>query len=391
MIKNQYAIVVLALLILLVAGCQQESADKKDQASETIVTAKKESRKTQLFFNGTLEPLQIISVTSPIEGRVAKINFNYGEPVSKDQTVVMLSSDQLAEEYRKVITNYLQRKDAYDNGTEAFRGSKALSEAGITSRESFLTDKSQYENEVLSFLQARFELQQVFNKTQIDPATIRNLRLGDTEAITKVLNRSFDNIEVKSQATGVALFPIAKEGSSDDSAGKKLEVGSEVKQGQLLLSVGDLSGLSASVKVSEINVNRIRPGMDAIVTGDAFPGIELKGKVTQVASQADPDQAGETSLSQFNVMITIPKITDAQRKIIRVGMTAKIALDIVEPPAIMIPIKALKSKDDKTVVMVIDKNGQRKEVEVETGSTSPEGDIAIVSGIQEGDKVVVDN
>lgn len=44
-----------------------------------------------------------------------------------------------------------------------------------------------------------------------------------------------------------------------------------------MLSIGNLSGFMITLPVSEININRLQPGLKAIVTGDTFLGITLEG------------------------------------------------------------------------------------------------------------------
>ena len=392
-IRSNIFLLALLCLVALLSGCKGGNQTKEQQKKVQIVTAKMETPVTKLFFNGSIQPISKLSVVSPVDGRIAELKFTYGRDVKKGQELSSISSTQLADKYRKAVTDYLQKKDTYANGIESYQGSEALYRAGVVSKEAYLTAKNQYENNVLSFFQAKFELEKLLKKVNIDPTEIEKLTIGKTKAVNKILRRRFSHIVVNSPGSGVALFPTPDQttGTGDEKQSGKLIVGSQVKTGQLMLTIGDLSGLSVQVKVSEINVNRIKPGMSVIVTGDAFPDIKLKGKVMAVASQADPDQSGggAGSLSMFNISIKIAKITVKQRKVIHVGMTAKIEIDIKKSPRIMLPIKAVIRKKGQNTVTVVGALGARKSVIVQVGETTPDGKIAILKGLKSGDKVVV--
>lgn len=387
-----------AFVVMAMTSCKGKEK-KQSTKKQTVIVAKLKTPVTRLFFTGSLLPIDTIEVTSPVEGRVSKLKFSYGQEVKKNQLLVVLSSKTLAENFRKAVSDFLQKKDAYDNAIQSFEGNKALYKAGIISKENFLSERSQYENTVLSYFQSQYDLEKLLEKAKVEYKPIEQLQLADIKQISKLLRRKFNDIEVYSPASGVALFPTSESGgdSNDSQNGKtgKLEVGTKVKSGQTLLSIGDLSGLSTQFNVSEINVNRIKKDMPAVITGDAFPGITLKGFVSQVSSQANPQQGGggdgQTSLSMFNVNVKIPKLTPEQKKIIHVGMTAKIAISIKEKPVVMLPITAIKTKKGINTVTLIDKSGQKKTVNVTLGSTTPEGQVAIISGVKSGDKVVVND
>lgn len=379
--------------IFSVGGCQKDEGKKTEEQQPNIVVAKRQTPVIKLFFSGALEPIDTFPVVSPLDARVAAIKFDYGENVIKGQELFLLSSEQLADNYRKAVTDYLQKKDSYNNGVESYQGSLALYKAGIVSQETFNTAKSQYENTVLSFFQSRYQLETVLRHANIDIKNIEGLSLADTDKINKILHRRFRNIIVKAPGTGVALFPTQDQtsnGTDGDQKSGKLEVGTQLKKGQLMLNIGDLSGLSVKISVNEININKIKVGMPAIITGDAFPEYTLKGHVSEVATQAIPTQGGDGGgLSTFSVHVSIPKITEQERKVIRVGMTAKIQINIKEKSQIVLPMQAVVVKNGQSQVTIMDEKGQRRTIIVETGSTTPEGNIVIYKGIKPGDKVIV--
>ena len=204
-----------------------------------------------------------------------------------------------------------------------------------------------------------------------------------------MLARQFNNIEIPATGGGVALFPIkdSSDSSSDEVSGE-LHVGSKLSEGQLMLSIGDMSGLSIDVVASEESINRLHQGMSAIITSDAFSGIQLKGEVKSVSLQADPNSSGGQSLSQFPLHIIIPKVDAKVAPKIKVGMTCKVELNVESPPALILPLKAVKFDGHTASVDMRMKNGELKTVDVVTGVTTST-DVVIVSGLKAGDQVLL--
>lgn len=377
----------MSIFFCLLSACHDQTSDQKKN-TETIVTAKMQKPVERLYYSGSLKPITMNSILSPVAGRIAKVYFSYGQYVKKGQPLFAIDSSGLTQDFRKSIADYLQKKSAYQNSQEEFRGSTALYKAGVISRQEFISSRSKYRNDQLSYYQSQYAMEKILVKAGVDPRDIEELTLEDTGKINHILQKQFKHILVRSDADGIALFPI-KSASHDENGGddKQVESGSSVKQGQLLLMIGDLNGMSTEIHVNEVNVNRIHKGMSAVVTGSAFPGIRLKAFVDSVSSQAKNSQ-GSSSVSEFPVQIKIPAITKKERDIIHVGMSAKVELQIAPDPSILLPINAVYVKDGRSMVTIISKQGKRIKKPVIIGFTTPT-QVSIASGVKPGDKVVV--
>lgn len=386
-------IIILLLSVLWLSACHNDNHNDNDnkssakaQKTQTIV-AKLETPVQKLYFTGTLSPIKTFPVISNIEGNVSEIYFSYGERIEAGQKILMLESKPLADSYRKDVQDYLQKKQEYLADKTTFAGEEILYNAGVIAKNDFVTAKTQLESHALAFLQAKYALEKVMKTADIDSKKIEELTLADTDKVNKVLQTRFQHIEVIAPNSGVALFPIERTNDDGKSTSGKLMVGDSIKEGQLLLSIGDLSGLTASFDVSEVDIDRIHKNMSVIVTGHAFPGDVLKGIVTAVSSQAKQD-SGNSGLSMFSVKINIPNVDKKVMQKIRVGMTAKFEVDIKSTPHIMLPVNAVSEKNGESVVTILDQNGKQKIVPVITGETSPT-QVVIISGVKPGDKVLV--
>lgn len=372
---------------LTLSACKKE--DRAPQKKERIVTAQKRSVSTHLYYNGTIAPIRTISAISPADGRIATMHFEYGATINKGQLLVTIDSQSLAEKFRSAISDFLTTKETLSTQRITFQGVEALYKAGIETKNSFITARSTYETTEVNFYQKKLALEKVLHQANMPLAQFENLSISDTKDVNAALSHKFSSLPVKADGSGVALFPVSTDSSNDggDTNGQKLIVGSQVKQGQLILSIGDLSGLSVSFKVGEVDINRIQDGLKVVVTGVSFPNQVLQGYISQVASQAD-QSSGSQALSQFDVTVTIPKISALQKKVVHIGMTSKVDIEIKNPPQIMLPINAVNQVNGQSVVTVVAKDGKRAQVPVVTGSTSM-NDVAIISGVEAGQRVVV--
>lgn len=383
----RFATIIFFSVLLTLYGCTNKKTSYRAKKTEIIV-AQKKTLITALHFSGTLSPLYSYAVLSPTDARVTAVLFTYGQQITKGQTLIKIDATKIAEDYRKGVSDYLEKKQSYENGLISFQGTEALYKAGVISKDEYLTARSRQNSDTLSYFQSKYAMEKLLPAANISVEQIESLNLSDIDKVNAILNAKFHLTEITAPANGVALFPTAEEKKDATSSGR-INVGDELKSGQRILSIGDLTGLSMNIKVNEINVNSIKPNQEAIVTGDAFPGITLKGRVESVASQATPME-GESGLSTFAVVIKIPHITPQEQSVIHVGMSAQAELDVPQNPVIMLPITAVFEKNSQKMVTILDTNGKPQDVPVVTGQTTLT-EVAIAQGVAPGDRVVVNH
>lgn len=391
-----FHLVMLAIVINL-SGCHKEQqAAQGKQATQTVVATMK-SVPTDLFYNGTISPIQIYNVASPSDGVVKELDFKYGQKVKKGDQLLVISSSKLQDDYHTALTNYLKAAEDYNNAKNNFAGTQELYNAKIISTQEYASDKEQYDNAVLSFLSAKIALAQLIKKIPgAQTVQFEKLSAEDITQLSKILEVEYSNLPIIATQDGVALSPqkatedttAGTGGGGDSDSDKTLAVGSQVKEGQTLVSIGDLSGLSTVVQVSEMVINQIKPGQAVTVTLEALPNINFKGSVKSVGAQAQPATEGQSGVASFPVTVVVPKVTPDQMQLIRVGMTAKVQITIQNPPQLMIPIAAVHETGGVSMVTIIGPAGKPQEVPVQTGQTTVD-QVAITSGLKAGDQVVV--
>jgi HlyD family secretion protein len=204
--------------------------------------------------------------------------------------------------------------------------------------------------------------------------------------------------------------------------------GIQNSNGSFLMTLSDMSIVTAEVKVDETDIVSVKIGQDADVTIDAVPGKIFKGKVTEIGSQAVLRTSGlattqSTTSNQeakdFKVVVTLAsppenlrpglsttaKIKTAEKKNVlaipiqalavrtrkdleeaaknaKKGTGSGVTLAAPPPPAPGDP-----KKDEIQGVFVV--NGKKAVFRpVETGITGVT-DIEITKGLQPGDEIVV--
>lgn len=394
--RNKIFIYLMLIMSVCLVACEKK-ADQKATTQVKTITATLRAVPTELFYSGTISPIEVQTITSPADGTVTKLNFKYGEIVLAGKLLMTISSTKLQQDYRTALTDFLKAKEDYKNTTVNFQGTQELYTAQIISQQEYLSEKEQFDSTELAFVNAKENLEQTLKGIPGVPKQIEleNLSLDDFSVISKTLQTHYDNVQIVAPTSGIALFPQkngnSSDGSSDGSSSSsngKIHVGSQVKQGQRLVDIGDLLGISATIQVSELVVNKIKPGQAVTITIDALPNTILSGVVTSVGAQAQTSAGSQGTLANFPVVVQVNKITPQQSNLIRVGMSIKIQISLPNPPQIIIPINAVSQQNGKTMVNILDASGKPSPVVVQTGATTLT-DVVVTQGLKPGDQVVV--
>jgi HlyD family secretion protein len=200
--------------------------------------------------------------------------------------------------------------------------------------------------------------------------------------------------------------------------------------GSYLMTIADMSIVTAEVKVDETDIVNVKQGQSVDVTIDALPGQTFKGTVTEVGSQAVlrssgvatvQTTAGTQEAKDFKVVITLENPPDS----LRPGLSATAKIKTAErKDVVAIPMQALvvrtradleeaakeaagkgsdggagvtlaaakspegtdPKKEEIQGVFVV-RNHKAEFVEVKTGITGIT-DIEVLSGLNEGDEIV---
>ena len=165
-----------------------------------------------------------------------------------------------------------------------------------------------------------------------------------------------------------------------DFAGKvgKREIAQGVLGSEsLIITLDDLEKIIIDIKVPENYVGILKPGLDAEVTSSAFEK-KFKGKVETISSRIDPST--RSILSRIIVDNSNFKIIPGQL------MTVKVIYDEIDQ--IGVPESAVTIQGNTAFVYIVkDETVEKKDIKIGKRNF---GKVSILSGINEGDIVIIE-
>lgn len=372
----KYLFIILAGIFL--ASCSHEEKSN----TNSIMTATTRSFSQTLFYAGTIQPLKTIVVTSPAEGIVVDMPFQYGEEVKAGQLIFQISSPKFLTDYKAALMQYIKAKSDFNTNKSLLSEARFLHKNQLISDDDFRMKQSGYYAAQLSLLQAKDALEIYLQQSPLKNINPYNLTIAEADKITQAIHSRMkaDYLSIQAPQTGIMLAY-----SKSENENKKTLKGDAVKQGDVLAVIGDLSGVSVPIKVNELTVNQLQPGQAVKIFGVAFPGEILRGQISRV------DKQGEIAggFPTFNVDINISSLTAEQKKMIHVGMSAKVEIDLKQPAQLMIPIAAINERNGESFIQLYDdKTRTSHSVAIRTGKTTMNS-VAILSGLKPGDKFVL--
>lgn len=153
-----------------------------------------------------------------------------------------------------------------------------------------------------------------------------------------------------------------------------------------MMTVADLTRLIVKMKISEMDVLKLREGMPVKVTVDAIPGKTFPARVTLISPQAELDR---NNLKNFKVEISLEKADER----LKPGMTARVdGLLEARKGVVKIPLAAVFDDGDKEYAYLqpATKDAKPKKVEVKLGVRS-DLDAEVLSGVSAGQVVLTQN
>ncbi|ETO92165.1 efflux RND transporter periplasmic adaptor subunit [Legionella oakridgensis] len=366
----------------LLTACGEQTSMAKNNLKTYEV--KPENIHKTLYFTGTMQPLKENTLTSPMDAVVETMHYHYGQRIKKNDVVFTLNSPELQKQYNEVLTDYLKAKDTYTIAQAKFVGTEDLWQAGLLSKNNYLSEKSSLNNARVSLMQATHKLSDMLEKMDNDGGqNLSSLSFAAFDKVRLALTAKHNMIHLKSPDDGVLLYPPK---SNEDKSGR-LTVGTAVKAGQVLALIGDMSGICVEIDIPEVDIDKVKPGMPAVIRSTAFPKEALQGKLIVMNAQASTTSAA--TLPSFTAIVEVKGLTLQQQAWVKVGMSASIELSVDSADKLMIPIAAVKLKAGKSIVQVLEKNGTHRIQEVTTGSALVDK-VVIDSGLKSGDVVIYD-
>ncbi len=436
--KKRWGIVIIAVFLLLLVfffyyRTRQQQIAKATSKYETVAVQRGQLIAT-IGGTGSVHANQTAVLAWQTSGTVEQVNVKTGDQVKAGQELANLSRDSLPQSIIMAQADLTQAKQALDDLYTSAETQKNNAMQAITKYANAVRDAQyQLDNYTIPTSQIGLSPIEALDKTKqkldearaafepykyksLDDPTRKDLKealdnaQSDYDAAVKRLQYVYNldvavsNLNKARQdyekwkngpapediaaaeariAAAEATVNLARLTAPFSGTVTQVEIkpGDQVAPGKVTFRIDDLSSLQVDVEISEVDINRVQIGQDAILNFDAILGKDYHGKVKQVAP------VGTIEQGVVNFIVTI-ELNDANPQV-KPGMTAAANI-IVEQlnDVLLVPNRAVRLVEGKRVVYILH-NGSPKAVPVTLGASSDENSQVLEGEIKVGDLVVL--
>jgi HlyD family secretion protein len=330
----------------------------------TTATISKQDLTSIVSGTGQIKPKTYVNIGATAFGRITHLNVKEGDHVKAGTVLATVESVQPAATVaaqdatiaasKTDITSFLaaeqtakanisQAKADLEQKKLDYDRAKALYDDKLIAKQDFDSKKAAFDVSAATLEQRQAALAQSIAQTasqrgHSDQAVAS--QRANFDALDKTISRApFDGL--------VTNVPVRE--------GETMVVGIQNAEGSTLMTLADMSVITAEVKVDETDIVSIKLGQSADVTVDALPGKTFKGHVTEVGDQAllrttgvatSQSTTGTEEAKDFKVIVTIDQVTGDQNDGLRPGLSATAKIVTAQRSnALTIPIQAIVQRD----------------------------------------------
>ncbi len=209
-------------------------------------------------------------------------------------------------------------------------------------------------------------------------------KAGSTQSQIDAQQALVDQAKANAQSIQVQINNMSIRAPFDGVVTKQdAKIGEVVAVNQQLIGVISNGQFEIDADIPEVDIAKVAVGDHADITLDAYgPDAVFKAHVVSV----DP---GETIVEGVPTYKTTLDFDQADQRI-RSGMTANITISTAEHDGVLIlPQRVLIQQGQNQYVQVPGQNGNPRQTQIQIGLRGSDGNVEIVSGLSEGDTVVV--
>ncbi|MEA1876568.1 MAG: efflux RND transporter periplasmic adaptor subunit [Bacteroidota bacterium] len=383
------------LLLFLLCACNN------DDIQNTPTTQVKHGTFTEeLTEEGSIQSVNAIFITTP------RVSYRYGAlkiaSIIEDGTEVMEGDTVLVfdpTELKKAIINAEQKLEI---AQAEFEKMKATQESEIEDLEADL-EITQISLEIsrINFTNARFESEitkkeinlqlktseislerakeQIDNKKRIHKEELLQKKLGMNQLIKTLeeANATMSSLFVVSPSNGIAIV------KDNWMTGQKWQVGEQPYSRYPIIDLPDLRHMMTEVKINEVDVSKVRPGLEVEIISDAYSDTSYTGKISHVANLAQPKDRN-SKIKVFPVKILI----DGENNKLLPGLTVSCKIKVNEIKDILyLPVESIFEEYGNPYVYLKAKSGFKRQ-DIQTGDRNTDF-VVILQGLSDGDEVAL--
>jgi HlyD family secretion protein len=337
------------------------------QANKGVVTVQTGKVATQdltslVTASGEVKPTTYTNVTAQGFGRITEIVVKEGAHIKKGDILLMQENIQASADvqaqsaalssyeagiqaaeanYKAAQADLAQRKADLERAKLDWERGQGLFKDGLIPKSDYDSRKAGYDSSTAAEQASNARVAQL--KAELGRA---RAQLDQSRA---VLTRTKDILRKTSYTSPingiVSYMPVR--------VGEYVVPGIQNSNGSFLMTLSDMSVVTAEVKVDETDIVNVRMGQPADVTIDAIPGKVFKGRVTEIGSQAvlrssglatTQTTTGTQEAKDFKVVVTF----DNPPENVRPGLSTTAKIRTAEKKAVVaVPIQALAVRTRK--------------------------------------------
>lgn len=335
MMKKLKFIIPVLLVLLVGAFFFFRQRSQKGQYREEVVVRRDITQTIEL--SGKVEAEKRADLKFSPGGLVTYYPFKEGDRVGRFQTIAALDQRQIQQNLKKQLNLYAIERGEFDQTQDDHE--KEIQDGDIDKELRRILEKAQY---------------------QLDNSVI-DVELQDLSAKLARIYAPFDGILVDSPITS----PHVNVGLTD------------------IFTLIDPSSLYFLADLDEGDLQQVRPGQQAVITLDAFPGTTISTSVKDISFSPKETTAGTTY--QLNLPISSPFMAQ-----LRLGLNGTAEIVLNEKVGVLtVSLLSVRENDQGNKVVLVSENGKPVERVIETGIEDIDY-VEVVSGLQENDKILIE-
>ena len=418
--------------VVLVGGIVLVSIQQSRKGIVEVQTGKavRQELVSQVTASGEIRPKTFVNVGANAMGKIVHLYVKEGDHVAKGELLAQLENVQAGADVNATEASLTAAEADYAAGIETLNTNIADLDRAKADLEQKQYDWKRAEGLYRDQLIAKKDYDASKNayEAAVSGVSMAKARIAQSKAAAEAYKRRiavqkanlvhFSDVlsktEYRAPFNGVVTNLPVREGET-------VVMGIQNAPGSTLMTLADISVITAEVKVDETDIVNVKLGQPVEVSIDAIPKKKFKGTVTEIGNNAllrstgvaTSQSTGSTQEAKdFKVVVTLSEIPENLRP--GLSATAKITT-ATKQAALSIPIQALtirqkgdlapKKKKDKGAVEAAEKpedlkaakeeiqgvfvvrDKKAKFVPVQTGITGTT-DIEVLDGLKEGDEIV---
>jgi hypothetical protein len=386
-----------AALALAVAGCSSPGVSRLVPVAgpeEPDLRVRRGDFEGRVLLTGELRAVHAESIVVP---RVPRYQTSIrwmeadGTVVSAGQKVIEFDNSSFASDLEEKKLALTQATTDFEQKKAELRGLLAQKELDVEQRRIAL-EKARFEAEIPEALLPRREYQErqlLFEKARVesdkaDEALVAARRGAEEEEIQRriAIDKARREIDLAQSSLGALVQSAPRDGIlvvANSWDGRKLQIGDPAWVGMTVMQIPDLSQMEVEAALSDVDDGRIRAGMPATCTVDAYADSPLRGTVKEISPIATEPRRSP-SRRVFTVIVSLAASDPAR---LRPGMSVKVEVATgTETGVLLAPRASLLFDSEKVRAVLAD--GQEREVRLGACGAL---ECVVLSGLSEGDRL----